>query len=70
MEAVFPLADVAISDHDLAKVAELLKEITAAFRYPHQTIGQYSLQHFPLSRRHVSTDRNDDECRANNTLYR
>ena len=70
METVFSLSDVAIDEKDLEKVAECLKEITTAFSHPQETIGQFSLQRFPLSLQYNIANDSLDNGVAATTLYR
>lgn len=70
IEAIFPVSDVALQDKDLDKISDCLQEITSAFSHPQDAIGQFPIKTFPLSQKHVGFVENDDNCKANKTLYR
>ena len=70
MESVFSLTDVVIEDEEMSKIAKCLREITKAFSNPKETIGQFSLQQFPLSKQFKDTSSCIDDNVAVSTLYR
>jgi len=70
MDTVFSLADVTFDDKDIRKLAECLKEITTAFSNPQETIGQFSLQRFPLTKQFKCASEDPDNSIATSTLFR
>ena len=70
MESVFSYSDLGVVDKDLRKIADCVKEVTSALANPQETIGQFLLKHFPLSKQYATLSDDFNKTKASSTLYR